>query len=249
MDETSRSFLTYTRYPSQTKTDQMKGIAPPVLEKPPESGAVSITLKDPEKITVPPLDMRTAIEERRSVRNYLPDPITLNELTYLLWCTQGISVSMEPYYTLRNSPSAGGRHAFETYLLCNNIKDLPGGIWRYLSFSNTLSSVRAAPDITQKTHDAFLGQHFIGTAAVVFIWTCVIYRMAWRYGDRSYRLVFLDAGHVCQNLYLAAEQIKAGVCAVGAFDDHKIAEILRLNEDEEFVIYAAAVGKRRDENF
>jgi SagB-type dehydrogenase family enzyme len=91
---------------------------------------------------------------------------------------------------------------------------------------------------------ACMGQAFVRSAAVTFLWSSVIYRMAWRYSERSYRLVHLDAGHVCQNLYLAAGQIGCGTCAIGAFDDALMARLIGTDGEDEFILYCAAVGKK-----
>ena len=91
---------------------------------------------------------------------------------------------------------------------------------------------------------ACLGQAFVGSSAVTFIWSAVIYRMAWRYSERAYRWYTFDAGHACQNLYLAAEQIGCCTCAIGAFDDQQMADALKIDGEEEFVIYCAAVGRK-----
>jgi SagB-type dehydrogenase family enzyme len=93
---------------------------------------------------------------------------------------------------------------------------------------------------------ACLGQAFVRASAVTFLWSSVICRMAWRYSERSYRLVHLDAGHVCQNLYLAAGQIGCGTCAIGAFDDELMARLIGTDGEEEFVLYCAAVGKKSE---
>jgi SagB-type dehydrogenase family enzyme len=90
---------------------------------------------------------------------------------------------------------------------------------------------------------ACLGQAFVRASAVTFLWSTVIYRMAWRYSERAYRLVHLDAGHACQNLYLAASQVGCGTCAIAAFDDDLMADLLGVNIEEEFVLYCATVGK------
>ena len=128
---------------------------------------------------------------------------------------RGYSESVEPYYTLRNVPSAGGRHALETYLLVNRVDSLDPGLYRYLAFSNRLLPIDTRPGLSDRTMAACFGQAFVRASAVTFIWSCVIYRMSWRYSERAYRLVHLDAGHVCQNLYLAGEQIGCGTCAIG----------------------------------
>jgi SagB-type dehydrogenase family enzyme len=104
--------------------------------------------------------------------------------------------------------------------------------------------VETSHGMADRFAEACLKQPIVRESAVTFIWTCVIYRMAWRYSERAYRLVHLDAGHVCQNLYLAAEQIGCGVCAIGAFDDELMADLLGIDGVEEFVIYCATVGKK-----
>jgi SagB-type dehydrogenase family enzyme len=104
--------------------------------------------------------------------------------------------------------------------------------------------VEIGPGVADKIMQACLSQAMVKDSAVTFIWSCVIYRMAWRYSERAYRLVHLDAGHVCQNLYLAAEQINCGACAIGAFDDELMARLLGINGVDEFVIYCATVGRK-----
>ncbi len=105
-------------------------------------------------------------------------------------------------------------------------------------------AMEISSDMADRVTAACLSQSIALECAVAFIWSCVIYRMAWRYSERAYRLVLLDAGHVCQNLYLAAEQINCGVCAIGAFDDELMAGLLGIDGQEEFVIYCATVGKK-----
>jgi SagB-type dehydrogenase family enzyme len=145
---------------------------------------------------------------------------------------------------VRNVPSAGGRHAFETYLLINRVKGVQPGPYRYLAFYHSLSPINTICGIVDRIMAACLGQAFVRSSAVTFIWSAVIYRMAWRYSERAYRLVHLDAGHVCQNLYLAGEQISCGTCAIGTFDDQQMAEVISIDGVEEFVVYCATVGKK-----
>ena len=244
MQPTGRIFMEMTRYDRLSRADQYRGLPAPSLEKPVPEDARFILLPPPAEISTSPLELRSAIESRRSIREYARDPLTLQELSYLLWCTQGIVERHEPYATFRNVPSAGGRHAFETYLLVNRVSGLEPGLYRYLAFSHRLMPIEISPDMTDKVMEACLKQAIVKDSAVTFIWSCVIYRMAWRYSERAYRLVHLDAGHVCQNLYLAAEQINCGACAIGAFDDEIIAELLGIDGVEEFVIYCATVGKK-----
>jgi SagB-type dehydrogenase family enzyme len=241
---TGKTFMEMTRYDHVSPSDQFLKLPAPPLEKPYSGKGPFVPLPGPDSITVPPLDLRTAIENRRSVRRYLRDPLSLDELAYLLWCTQGIVQVVDPFYTLRNVPSAGGRHSFETFLLINRVDGVKPGLYRYLSFPHRLLEIDSSPGITDRVMAACLGQAFVRNSAVTFLWACVVYRMAWRYAERAWRLVHLDAGHVGQNLYLAAEQIGCGTCAMGAFDDQQMADLLGIDGIDEFVIYCAAVGKR-----
>ncbi|MEI6104418.1 MAG: SagB/ThcOx family dehydrogenase [Methanothrix sp.] len=244
MQTTGRIFMEMTRYDRLSRADQFLGLPAPSLEKPVPEDARFISLPQPVEISTPPLELRFAIESRRSIREYAGDPLTLQELAYLLWCTQGIVQRHEPYATFRNVPSAGGRHAFETYLLVNRVSGLEPGLYRYLAFSHRLMPIEISPGMTDRVMEACLKQAIVKDSAVTFIWSCVIYRMAWRYSERAYRLVHLDAGHVCQNLYLAAEQINCCACAIGAFDDELMAGLLGIDGVDEFVIYCATVGRK-----
>ena len=150
--------------------------------------------------------------------------------------------------TLRTVPSAGARHALETFLLINRVGDLSVGIYRYLSLQHILGVVLKDYSIVDKIVEAGFAQDFIRHSAVTFIWVASIYRMKWRYGERAYRYIFLDAGHVAQNLYLAAEAIDCGVCVIAAFSDDDLNSILGLDGKEQFAIYMATVGKKMNYN-
>ena len=245
MQPTGRVFMEMTRYKNLSRADQSRGLPAPPLEEPAPQEGKFISLPQTSLISVPPLDIRSALESRRSVRRYSEQFLTIEELAYLLWCTQGIREKHEPYATFRTVPSAGGRHAFETYLQINRVNGLEPGLYRYLAFSHRLLLIDPDPGMADCLADACLGQAMVRDSAVTFIWSCVIYRTAWRYSERAYRLVHLDAGHVCQNLYLAAEQIGCGVCAIGAFDDEIMAGLLGIDGTEEFVIYCATVGNKQ----
>lgn len=241
---TGREFMEKTRYPFLGKSDQQQGVRQPPLELPPDTSAEIIELPGPESLGIPSTDLRTAIERRRSIRSYVHKPIAPGELSFLLWCTQGVQQVHGDQITLRTVPSAGARHAFETYLLVNDVKGLEPGVYRYLALTHRLQQVDPDPTIAHRITSACFDQQFILRSGVTFIWTAVPYRMTWRYGERGYRDLHLDAGHVCQNLYLAAEAVGCGVCAVAAFDDDAINGILGINGSDQFVIYLATVGKK-----
>jgi SagB-type dehydrogenase family enzyme len=171
--------------------------------------------------------------------------MTLDELSFLLWATQGIRTRIDEGHAYRTVPSAGCRHALETYLCVVRVKGLLPGIYRYLPVEHQLLLERADENIGQKMVDAIFGQPYPAQSAVTFVWTAVPYRMEWRYGLAAAKVIALDAGHVCQNLYLACEAIGAGTCAVAAYDQGAVDRLLRVDGKEEFAIYLAAVGKRR----
>jgi SagB-type dehydrogenase family enzyme len=240
-----REFMHKTYYRYLEQSDQRKGLPQPPLELGYDETKPVIDLPAPAEIEVAKCELREAIENRRSVRRYAKQPLTLAELSYLLWCTQGVREVAGSRATLRMVPSAGARHAFETYLLVNNVEGLQPGLYRFLAIEHKLVAVDLGASIADGVTAAAWDQQFIKASAVTFIWTAVAYRMMWRYAERGYRYMHLDAGHVCQNLYLAAAAIQGGVCAVAAFDDEAMNRLLDIDGDAHFAIYLAAVGKRQ----
>jgi SagB-type dehydrogenase family enzyme len=183
------------------------------------------------------------IEKRRSRRKFTSEALTLEELSFLLWATQGVSrIFREGEATLRTVPSGGARHPFETYLLTNRVEDLKQGLYRYLPLDHKLCLENADADLVEKVHVASY-QQFVEDCAVAFIWTVIPYRTEWRYDFISAKIIALDAGHMCQNLYLACEAIGAGTCAVGAYDQDALDAALAVDVEEEFAIYMAPTGK------
>ena len=117
------------------------------------------------------------------------------------------------------------------------------GFYRYLPLEHQLLHLFREEQMPEKLTEATLGQTFVGRAAVVFIWTTIPCRMEWRYGLAAHKVIALDAGHVCQNLYLACAAIGAGTCAVAAYHQQLMDRLVRVDGVEEFVIYLAPVGK------
>ena len=244
VNEIGKEFMEKTKYHHLDKSDQMKGLQQPRLELEYDKAKTIIDLPEPKEIKVSSISLRGAIENRRSIRKYSQESLTIEELSYLLWSTQGVKEVSPRSATFRTVPSAGARHAFETYLLVNNVKDLQSGIYRFLAIEHKLVEMNTEPNIADQITAACFGQKFVKTSAVTFIWTAVAYRMKWRYGERGYRYMHLDAGHVCQNLYLSAESIDSGVCAIAAFSDDDMNRLMNVNGEEQFVIYIATVGKK-----
>jgi SagB-type dehydrogenase family enzyme len=142
---------------------------------------------------------------------------------------------------LRTAPSAGARHPFETYLVVNRVEGLAPGLYRYLGLEHQLLCLQKG-DYAERVGTACNGQAFVGRGAVVFIWTALPYRTEWRYSVVAHRVIAMDAGHTCENLYLAAEAVGAGTCAIGAYDQALMDELVGVDGDDELVIYAAPVG-------
>ena len=233
-----------TKYPNLETPDQIKKLPQPPLELPAfESGKI-ISLPDPKNTKTIPVDVKEAINNRVSVRAYSEKPLSLEELSYVLWSTQGVKEVTNRPATLRTVPSAGARHCFEAYVLVNNVDGLKPGLYRYLAIENKLQEVNTDEGIATVVTQACLDQRFMLKAAIALILTAVRYRMMWRYTERGYRYIHLDAGHVIQNLYLCAETINSGACAIAAFDDDKLNEALGVDGVEQFAVYVGVLGKK-----
>ena len=225
-------------------TDQSRGVEPPPVQKPHRGDQELITLPSEEQFnSFVGTDLLAAIANRRSHRSYRRDPLSLAELSFLLWATQGVHSELQPGFALRTVPSAGCRHAFETYLLISDVGDLYPGIYRYLPLDHALILESAPAHLGDRLAQATLNQNFIARAPVCFVWTVLPYRMEWRYDLAAHRVILLDAGHVCQNLYLACEALGAGTCAIAAYHQQLIDQLIGVDGQEEFTIYLAPVGK------
>ncbi len=224
-------------------TEQARGMAPPPIEKPWPAGADLLDLPKPGQWSgIDPVTVEAAIRNRESRRRFGRQPLTLDHLAFLLWATQGIRKVLNLATALRTVPSAGARHAFETYIAAVNVEGLVPGVYRYLPVEHQLLQVFLVPDVASKLVSATLGQAFAGQAAATFIWAAIPGRMEWRYGLAAHKVIALDAGHVCQNLYLACEAIGAGTCAIAAYDQEAMDSLIGADGREEFTIYLAPVG-------
>jgi len=225
-------------------TDQSRGIKSPPAEKPCNSEVNKINLIKPgDWKLIYEVSVETAMARRKSRRSYTKDAVKLEELSFLLWATQGLRKQRAAVHNFRTVPSAGCRHALETYVAAFRVEGLPKAIYRYLPMNHQLVEFIKHEHLEDLISRAALGQSFAGKSAVTFIWTTIPARMEWRYGMASYKVIAIDAGHVCQNLYLACEAIGAGTCAIAAYDQEFADNVLGIDGDEEFTIYMAPVGK------
>ena len=161
----------------------------------------------------------------------------------LLWATQGVRAMAHEAAVLRTVPSAGCRHPFETYFAALRVDGLAPAIYRYLPLEHALILEKEPGKLADSLVVATHGQRFVAQAAGCFIWSALPRRTEWRYAEASYKVIALDAGHVCQNLYLACEAIGAGTCAIAAYRQDLMDGLLGVDGDEEFTIYIAPVGK------
>lgn len=178
---------------------------------------------------------------RRSERRYRGEALSTKDLSQLLWATQGVTGHQQGI-KLRAAPSAGGLYPIETYLALHNVEGVEVGIYHYLVGDHALEEV-APGDFRAPLAAAALDQGFTEQAACVFVWSAVFERSAWKYGQRAYRYVYLDAGHIAQNLALAAVALGLGTCQIAALYDDEANDLIGLDGERESVIYMSSVGR------
>ena len=203
------------------------------------------TYADAERIPLPDphgyhgLSLEETVEMRRSVRDYSAEPLSSEELSRLLHAAQGIT---EGRLGLRAAPSAGALYPIELYAVVHNVAGLEPGVYHYAVQEHGLELLQRG-DFRAAVMQAGLWQDFLGQANVCFVLAAIFQRTRWKYRERTYRYVMLEAGHVGQNLYLAATSMGLGDCAVGAFLDDDLNELLGLDGVEEASLYVISVGR------
>jgi SagB-type dehydrogenase family enzyme len=227
-------------------SDQAKKVPYPPLQKPvPGDTPALMHLPEPGQVELRKSHLSRLLQQRQSWRRYTDQPLALEELSYLLFATQGLLTEIgDGYASRRTVPSAGARHPYETYLAVNRVEGLQPGTYRYLPFGHQLLLQSVTSQLPELLTEANLGQRFVGSAAVTFAWACVPYRAEWRYMEHAHKNMLIDVGHICQNLYLACTALGLGTCAVGAYDQAAMDAIFELDGEDEYVVYLAPVGKR-----
>lgn len=213
----------------------------PSLDKGPKDLPATIISLPQPRIDVGP-NLWKVLLKRRSIRAYSHSPLPLEKLSNLLWATQGITD--QPFSSwYRTAPSAGALHPIDTYLLVNRVEGLGSGIY-FLHVQDFSLERKSQGDFSRQIAQAALDQHIAREAAVVFIWVAVIPRSRQKYRQRAYRYIYLDCGHIGQNLYLAATAMGLGCCGIAAFFDDEVNNLVGVDGQEETAIYLATVGKR-----
>lgn len=180
------------------------------------------------------------LKHRRSVRNFTNIPIALSELSTILWASTGIR-EKENGYAFRTAPSAGALYPIETYVVANDVTDLTCGLYHYDIKENALEELKTGSFGNEVAHAA-LDQNMCAEAPALFIWTAIFLRSKWKYRQRAYRYIYLDAGHIAQNLALSAVSLGLGSCQIGAFYDEELNDILEVDGIEESSVYLSVVG-------
>jgi len=225
-------------------SDQQRRVAYPPLEQPCPADAELIDLPPVNELELGTMPLAETIAKRESRRKWSEEPVGFSDLVWLLWATQGIrSVPASGAATLRTVPSGGARHAFETYLAAQHVDGLEPGLYRYLALSHQLARLRLQADIGEQTGQAMRNQRTVSRAPLTFVWSTVPYRAEWRYGVAAHKMIAIDAGHVCQNLYLGCEALGLGCCAIGAYDQKLVDQLIGVDGEDELAIYACAVGR------
>ena len=243
--EIGEQFQQETKYTPETLNGYMldwKAIPEPFKEYRNPISRISL----PEPKTRSGSNLWKLLLKRRTRREYSAQKtLKLNDLAALLWATQGLTAQFGDTF-FRTSPSAGGLYPIETYLSIRAVDGLEQGLYHFRPGDFDLEFLKKG-DVSEKLTTASLQQTVILNAQVTFLWSALVARGRWKYRQRCYRYIYLDAGHIGQNLYLAGETLGLGVCAVGAFYDDDVNRIIGLDGIEETVIYMAAVGIRHTE--
>ncbi len=182
-----------------------------------------------------------ALRRRRSRRRFRDVPLKESELSQLLWATQGITREASGV-DFRTAPSAGALYPVETYLVVHEVEGVDAGVYHYDVEHHRLEQLKLG-DFRAEVAGAALDQRIAARANVVFVWTAVFQRSKWKYGERAYRYVYLDAGHIAQNLALAAVALDLGSCQIGALYDAEANDLVGVDGIEESTVYMTVVGR------
>ena len=243
MTNPGRQFLETTKYPDFSTVDVIRRIPRPPFEKSEPDEAKRIRLPNPKQVPATDLSVRDAFEKWEQVPFFVKCRITLEELSYLLWYTQGVKVVQGEHIALRHIPSGGMRYPIETYVVAQEVEGLETGIYHYLPLSHELVPVRISTDILLEFATASLNFQVVTRAAATLIWTGVPYRSVWAMGNRGYRAMFIDAGHVGQAFLFAALSAGLKGRVFDIFHDEAIGQMVKADPETEWPLLLASVGK------
>ncbi len=203
-------------------------------------GAPRIPLESPRLRGGPSL--WELLHQRRSVRSFDDPPVDLSDLSRVLWAAQGVT-QRTGGYLFRTAPSAGALYPIETYVGVQRVEGVGPGIYHYHVPEHALEQLQSG-DYRLQTARAALDQRMVMQADVVLIWTAVFQRSKWKYGQRAYRYIYMDAGHIAQNVALAAEALGLGSCQIAALYDQEVNALVGVDGKSESVVYMTIVGRK-----
>jgi SagB-type dehydrogenase family enzyme len=222
----------------------MHGVNAPTYEVPPFKEISDAETVELPAYALPETPFTDVVARRHSCRRFLPKPLPLESLSTLLHASYGIlgRVEMEGEFLERPVPSGGGLYPLELYVLVQRVDGLAGGAWHYVPLGHRLERVHEATLPRLLTAEMFLGQSYLVDCSAIIVIGCVVERSLWKYEDRGYRYLLLEAGHVAQNLNLCAAGMNLGSLNLGGFFDHDLLGLVRADPDTEIMLYGIAVG-------
>ncbi len=236
--------LTYHKYSKHNKyrifmtpRRAERGPLPPLIKK--YRDAVSIKLPKPN-FSLVSNSVGSCIINRRSFRDFKPRIMPIDTLSTLLYLAVGIT-AWEDNWPLRAYPSAGALQPVELYVVVNYVDTIKMGLYHYNVLEHTLEVLKEG-DFRKTIVNIALDQDFLYNASVLFILSIVYARTLWKYGDRAYRYALLDTGASMENIYLAATAMNLGACAIGAYYDDDLNNLLELDTNTEFTQVMVAIG-------
>lgn len=240
----------------KANSDLSDGVPQPDIEKVYDKKAIKIELPKIESSNISDKSFYDCTFDRCSRRKYSNDPLSINELWFLLWCTQWIK-KIIPWYkkyikdgsgksVLRPVASWWAIASYETYLVILNVDTIEKGVYRYLPITHELLFIKEVDNIKQKLTDTFSNpgqeQIYPTKSWVVFFWACVPYRNEWMSRRSMHKIMLINAGHIAQNLYLAAEAINCGCCEIAGYFQKKADSLIGVDGIDEYTVLCSSIG-------
>ena len=213
-------------------------LIPTPTPSPTPTPAPVTTIQLPEPRLKSEISLEEALLKRRSIREYANLPLTLEDVSQLLWAAQGITAK----WGGRTAPSAGALYPLEVYLVVGNVENLAAGVYKYKPERHELVKVRD-DDVRGELAKAALGQSWVKEGAIDIVIAAVYERTTKKYGDRGMMYTHMEAGHAAQNIYLQAAALDLGMVTIGAFYDDQVKDILDMPRNET-PLYVIPVGRK-----
>ena len=231
-------------------TFNIHGLNTPTHDTPPFKENLDARTIELEAPAIPRATFEDVLRRRSSCRQFRSEAIERSDVGTILHAAYGVlrTVDLWGEFCERPVASGGGLYPLELFVLCQRVRGLDGGVYHYVPLGHRLEVVRPDGLPTHLTSEMFLGQPYLVNAAAIIVITAVVQRSLWKYEDRGYRYILLEAGHVAQNINLCAEGIGLASLNLGGFFDEDVMALLRLDQDREIVLYAVGLGKAASED-